>query len=269
MVRKVVTAKSLMALLYLISATGTALALPTGGPALGNAEPRDEHDMAERSILPREPGDFLPDLMERSTERRGAEPVRGGLAIDYRREPDNFGNIVKRDDRYGNIVKRDDRYGNIVKRDDRYGNVVKRDDRYGNIVKRDDRYGNIVKRDDRYGNIIKREPDNFGNIIKREPDNFGNIVERDNRFGNIAKKEAEPRVDDCDPEIEARDPGVRENAIARDLSGDIDQREPSPQPDRWGGITKRSPEPQDRYEGVDKREPSAEPGSRSGGLNRR
>src|SRR5579862_4584468 len=119
MVQKVTTMKSLVALLYLVTAAGTAFALPIDG----NAEPCEEHDMAERSVLPREPGDFL---MERSTDKR---------------EPDNFGNIVKREpDRFSNIIKKEpDRFDNIIKKEpDNFGNIVKREpDRFSNIVKKE------------------------------------------------------------------------------------------------------------------------------------
>ncbi|KAI9764103.1 MAG: hypothetical protein M1839_006044 [Geoglossum umbratile] len=74
MVQKVTTAKSIVALLYLITAAGPALALPVAGPA----KLRDEHGITERDVLP---GGSAPHLLE----------------LVNRELADNFGGIIGKD----------------------------------------------------------------------------------------------------------------------------------------------------------------------------
>ncbi|KAI9864154.1 MAG: hypothetical protein M1813_003471 [Trichoglossum hirsutum] len=102
--------------------------------------------------------------------------------------------------------------------------------------------------------LLLRDPGNrFGSLDKRES------VKRPH--GGLAidfKRETQPTVEDCDPEIEARDQGVRHNLITkREVSwtGATHKRsaEPEPMDDCDSEVETRSPD--NHYGGVTKRPP--------------
>jgi hypothetical protein len=148
MVQKVTTVKSIVALLYLIATAGPTLALPIADLA----KPRDEHDITERDVLPRESAYHLLELANR------------GLA-------DNFGNIIRKE-----------------------------------AEPATDGYGSEVEARDpgvRQNAVAKRQPDmEQSEVEAREPGSRGNAV---------TKRQPDMKQS----EVEAREPGSRGNSVTK------------------------------------------------------
>ncbi|KAI9860644.1 MAG: hypothetical protein M1813_006069 [Trichoglossum hirsutum] len=182
--------KAFVALLYLIIAAGPALALPVADPALDNAQPCDEHDMAKRGLLLRDPG-----VRQNTVTKREAQPTAEEPEIEVRDPGVRHNAVAKREaGRTGTTHKRS---AEPEPMDDCDPEVEIRSpgNRFNGVTKRSpgNRYGGVTKRSpeaepDRWDGITERSPNRIGGISRKSPEAEAEAeAEAGNRFNNVTK----------------------------------------------------------------------------------